>query len=76
MIGHLIGSFSHESEMWVAPRAELESMQVNDGYRGRGLGSTLVEGFREWARARGAVHMQELCTSRLVRTSTSCRRRP
>lgn len=58
VIGHLIGSFSHESEMWVAPRAELVSMQVNDGYRGGGLGSTLVEGFREWARARGAVRMQ------------------
>jgi GNAT superfamily N-acetyltransferase len=57
VVGHLIGSFSDTSAMRVGPRAELVSMHVAPAHRGRGVGSRLVEEFREWARERGAVRL-------------------
>lgn len=58
VVGHLVGSFGKASAMWIGPRAELVSMHVNAAHRGRGVGSRLVEDFRQWAQQRGAVRLQ------------------
>lgn len=57
IVGHLIGSLSVASAMWVAPRAELVSMYVKGDYRGQGLGSQLVGGFKDWAKLCGAARL-------------------
>jgi GNAT superfamily N-acetyltransferase len=56
--GHLVGTFSEPSDMWIAPRAELVSMYVAGSLRGAGVGGRLVDGFVGWARARGAARLQ------------------
>ncbi|HET6296925.1 MAG TPA: GNAT family N-acetyltransferase [Kribbella sp.] len=56
--GHLVGTFSEPSDMWIAPRAELVSMYVAAPLRGAGVGGRLVDGFVTWARDRGATRLQ------------------
>jgi len=58
VVGHLIGFYRQASDMWVAPRAELVSMHVHGPHRSLGLGSCLVEAFKQWARGRGAARLQ------------------
>lgn len=53
-VGYLIGHFYAISAMWTGARTELISMYVTSGYRGRNLGSRLVEEFFAWSRQRGA----------------------
>jgi len=58
VVGHLIGFYRQASDMWVAPRAELVSMHVHGPHLSLGLGSCLVEAFKQWARGRGAARLQ------------------
>jgi GNAT superfamily N-acetyltransferase len=53
-VGHLVGSFSGPSEMWLVAQAELVSMYVRPAYRGDGTGARLVDAFKQWGRERGA----------------------
>lgn len=57
VVGHLIGLHHPVSDMWVAPRAELVSMHVHGSHRRVGLGSEMVEAFKQWARGRGAARV-------------------
>ncbi len=57
-VGHLVGTFSEASEMWLGPRAELVSMFVREAHRGGGVGSRLVDGFVAWAKEHGAARLQ------------------
>ena len=57
-VGHLVGSFKEASEMWVVPRAELVSMQVDRSRRNSGAGAALVDAFKAWAKERGAVRLE------------------
>ncbi|MGH3500187.1 MAG: GNAT family N-acetyltransferase [Nocardioidaceae bacterium] len=72
VVGHLIGSFSSTSDIWLEPRAELLRMRVKRNYRSRGLGSHLVEGFKEWARERGAarLHVTAYIANQMPSTTT------
>ena len=54
VVGHLVGTYSEQSPMWLAPRAELVSMFVVPRLRSEGIGSRLVERFTDWSRERGA----------------------
>ncbi|NUT40385.1 MAG: GNAT family N-acetyltransferase, partial [Thermoactinospora sp.] len=56
-LGHLIGRLGGPSDMWTIRYATLESIQVNDTARGRGVGTALVEQFTSWARANDAERM-------------------
>jgi GNAT superfamily N-acetyltransferase len=58
VVGHLVGTFTAASAMWVAPRAELVSMFVSSRWRAQGVGGRLVEDFQAWARSRGALRLQ------------------
>jgi GNAT superfamily N-acetyltransferase len=58
VIGHLTGGFYAASAMWTRPRAQLISMHVMAAWRGRHVGSQLVEYFRSWAREKGAVQLR------------------
>jgi GNAT superfamily N-acetyltransferase len=53
--GHLVGFYQPASQMWLGARAELVSMYVVPGLRGKGVGSRLVADFTAWARERGAT---------------------
>lgn len=55
--GHLIGTFSEPSDMWIAPRAELLSMHVDSTCRGQGVGAHLVAECVVWAKAHGAARL-------------------
>lgn len=57
VVGHLDGVYRPPSEMWTAQRATLISMHVHTDWRGRGVGTQLVDRFKEWARERGAVRL-------------------
>lgn len=57
VVGHLIGTYSEASAMWSEPRAELVSTLVSSSWRGRGVGSHLVQDFVSWARDRGAARL-------------------
>ena len=57
VLGHLVGTYTEASPMWLGVRAELVSMFVDPRVRGEGIGSRLVEHFRDWARDRGAVRI-------------------
>lgn len=58
-VGHLIGQYYGVSAMWTRARTELISTYVLPEYRGRNVGSRLVEAFLAWSRERGAgrVHV-------------------
>ncbi len=43
--------------MWVVPRAELVSMQVDQSRRNSGAGAALVDAFKVWAKERGAIRL-------------------
>ena len=53
-VGHLVGTYSGPSEMWLVAQAELVSMYVQPAYRGDGTGARLVDAFKEWGHERGA----------------------
>jgi GNAT superfamily N-acetyltransferase len=55
--GHLIGFYQPASPMWLGARAELVSMYVVPGLRGKGVGSRLVADFTAWANGRGATRL-------------------
>ena len=57
VVGHLAGSYYPASPMMAGARAELVSMYVVPGLRGKGVGSRLVAEFTAWARERGATRM-------------------
>lgn len=58
VVGHLLGALAGPSPMWVAPRADLVSLHVMPQWRGREVGSRLVEDFVSWARERGASQLR------------------
>ena len=58
VIAHLTGGFYPASAMWTAPRAHLISIHVMAPWRGQGVGERLLEEFRSWAKARGAVQLR------------------
>lgn len=53
-VRHLIGQFYASSAMWTGARTEIVSTYVMPGFRGRNLGSRMVEAFFAWSRERGA----------------------
>lgn len=55
--GHLIGFYQPASPMWLGARAELVSMYVVPGLRGKGVGSRLVADFTAWAHERGVARL-------------------
>lgn len=55
VVGHLTGGFHADSAMWLAPTADLISLNVMPGWRGRSIGARLLDDFKIWARSRGAV---------------------
>jgi GNAT superfamily N-acetyltransferase len=57
VVGHLVGLYQPASPMWLGARAELVSMYVVPGLRGKGVGSRLVTDFTAWARERGATRL-------------------
>ena len=57
VLGHLVGTYTKPSSMWLGARAELVSMFVDPRVRGEGVGSRLVAHFRDWARDRGAARI-------------------
>ncbi len=52
-IGYLIGYMRRSSSLRPVKLAELESMYVQEEYRGQGIGQQLVERFLEWVREQG-----------------------
>jgi GNAT superfamily N-acetyltransferase len=54
VVGYLAGYAGAGAHIRPVAVAELESMYVMEGYRGRGLGTRMVEGFLDWAGTRGA----------------------
>ena len=57
VVGHLVATSSPPSDMWVAARAELVSMHVDESQRGGGVGSRLVSACIGWAREQGAARL-------------------
>ena len=53
-VGYLAGYVGEPSTLRPVVVAELESMYIQDGYRGLGLGERMMRGFLEWAEAEGA----------------------
>lgn len=53
-IGYLAGHAGEKSTLRPVKVAELESMYVREGHRGRGVGAELVDEFLGWASSRGA----------------------
>jgi ribosomal protein S18 acetylase RimI-like enzyme len=58
IVGHLTGVLLPASVMWTVPRAELFSMHVMAPWRDQGIGSRLVDRFRDWAESRGAAQLR------------------
>jgi GNAT superfamily N-acetyltransferase len=61
--GQIIGMVSAQlviSTAEGAPSACVEDMVVSDGYRGKGIGRTLLEGLLDWAASKGATRAQLL----------------
>ncbi|MCW2758902.1 MAG: GCN5-related N-acetyltransferase, partial [Nocardioidaceae bacterium] len=58
VVGHLVGTLSPPSPMWLASRAELVSTHVDSTQRGLGIGGRLVAEFRSWAASRGAARVE------------------
>lgn len=52
-VGYLAGYDREATELRPVRFAELQSMYVEEGARGRGVGTRLVEGFFTWAGGRG-----------------------
>lgn len=57
VVGHLVGRFRARNDFRVVPSAELESMQVDAGLRGHGVGSLLVGAFLAECARRGSVRV-------------------
>ncbi|MFB9894808.1 GNAT family N-acetyltransferase [Planobispora takensis] len=56
IVGHLTGALSGPTPMRPVTVATLGSMYVRPAYRGRKIGTRLVEEFRDWARLHGAQY--------------------
>jgi GNAT superfamily N-acetyltransferase len=54
LAGHLVGRLSGPGSVHPIRVADLESIHVYPRYRGRGIGTRLVDAFFAWALARGA----------------------
>jgi ribosomal protein S18 acetylase RimI-like enzyme len=55
VVGYLIGSFyDYVPPFRPVKKTELDNMIVEDKYRGRGIGTKLVQAFLKWSRAQGA----------------------
>lgn len=54
VVGHLVGKLLEPDSLRLQRVAVLESMRVDPGLRGRGVGGELIEYFLHWARERGA----------------------
>ena len=54
MVGYLAGRLEEGTVLRPVDVAELESMYVMEGWRGKGVGAGLVEAFLGWAESRGA----------------------
>ena len=57
VVGYLAGAMSGLEPWRKESRAELENMYVKDEYRGKGIGTKLIEEFTRWARENGAQHI-------------------
>jgi ribosomal protein S18 acetylase RimI-like enzyme len=55
VVGYLAGSTAEPGDLRPVRTAELESMCVAPGERGRGVGEALARAFLEWSTGRGAV---------------------
>lgn len=53
-VGYLAGRVGKRTALRPVKVAELESMYVWEGHRGRGVGARLVDEFLRWAESRGA----------------------
>jgi ribosomal protein S18 acetylase RimI-like enzyme len=53
-VGYLAGRMGERTTLRPVEVAELESMYVLEGYRGKGVGARLVDEFLGWAGSRGA----------------------
>ena len=54
VVGYLAGYVRERTVLRPVKVAELESMYVQGGYRGQGVGARMVDEFLEWAALRGA----------------------
>ena len=57
IVGYLNGSIREPDGIYLGKRAELENMCVTAHSRGHGVGSKLVDAFKNWAQAQGAERM-------------------
>jgi GNAT superfamily N-acetyltransferase len=53
-VGHVVGKFIPSNDLRLVPFAVLESIRTDPGVRSTGVGSRLVEYFKQWARDKGA----------------------
>jgi GNAT superfamily N-acetyltransferase len=66
-VGYLCAASSSRAWRSVNPIAELENMYVDESYRRQGVGSLLVESFKEWAKDNGAARIRVGAFSKNVR---------
>lgn len=57
-VGYLAGYTRPKSDYKLVPTAELESMFIQAGFRGQGIGTALAQSFLGWAREKGAQEVQ------------------
>ena len=57
VIGYLNARIQARNSAYLGRRAEIENMYVRDEFRSKGIGKLLVEGFKEWAKKKGAARL-------------------
>lgn len=57
IIGYLAGCKCNDNECMLAPRAEVENMFVREDYRGKGVGTQLIQAFFDWSKGQGINHV-------------------
>lgn len=62
VVGYLIGSIKEEDWRKVKEIAELENMLVDKKYRGKGIGSQLIQEFIKWAKKMGMKRAKVLAS--------------